>query len=148
MNEAAFRKLVRGIIDELLDESTVDEISTTGAVAGYETPNAFGKKHKDPTVGCKDCEEVEDDDELNEGRTRYHKLKNDQSRTAKKKIADSIREAKKAIREVKKTLKVISRYKNEFGYSHEQYWKSTQKNIYKMEEDLLAISKKLKELRS
>lgn len=140
-NEEKIRKYIRGIINELLDE-----MSTTAGVPGYQTPHAFKKKD----------DEEEDDDEkiadkvekIDEGRTRYHKLKNDQSRTAKKKIADSIREAKKSIREVKKILKVISKYKNEFGYSHEQYWKSTQKNIYKMEQDLLAVSQKLKELRS
>ena len=145
MTEEKYRKFVRQIIEEVLDE-----ISTTGGIAGYEVPHAFDKKKRKKNATTSTGYEVVDDeeDELNEGRTRYHKLKNDQSRTAKKKIADSIREAKKAIREVKKTLKVISKYKNEFGYSHEQYWKSTQKNNYKMEEDLLAISQKLKELRS
>ena len=145
MDEDKFRQMVRGIIDGVLDE-----ISATGGVAGYETPNAFGtkEKRKKNATTSTGYEIVDDEEDLNEGRTQYHKLKNDQSRTAKKKIADSIREAKRALREVKKTLKVISRYKNEFGYSHDQYWKSTQNNIYNIEEDLLAISKKLKELRS
>ena len=136
-NEEKFRKLVRGIIEEVLDE-----ISTTAGAGPYQTPFAYKKKDDD-----EDEDEVKEE-QLEEGKTRYHKLKSDQSRTAKQKIGESIREAKKSIREVKKILKVISRYKNEFGYSHESYWKTTQKDIYKMEQDLIAISQKLRELRS
>lgn len=137
MTEELYRKLVREIIDEILDE-----ISTSAAAGPYQTPHAFKKAEDD------EDEDEETTEELSEGRTRYHKLKIDQSRTAKQKIGESIRDAKKSIREVKKTLKLLSRYKTEFGMNHESYWKSTQRDIYKMEQDLIAISQKLREMRS
>lgn len=144
MNEEQFRKLVREVINEVMN--SVDEISTTAGVAGYEVPHAF-------TSGSDDSDEEDDDIvrkkiKVDEARTRYHRLKNDQSRTAKQKIGQSIRDAKKAIREARRTIRVIAKYKNEFGYSMESYWKTTQKDIYRMEEDLKLISQKLRELRS
>ena len=41
-----FKELVKKLTMELLDEEGLDEITTTGDVAGYSTPFAFGKIKK------------------------------------------------------------------------------------------------------
>ncbi len=48
MNEQNFRSIIRNLIKEILiDEEEIEEVSQTGAVAGYQTPYAFaGKKQK------------------------------------------------------------------------------------------------------
>ena len=39
-----FKELVRKLTMELLDEESIEEITTTGDVAGYSTPFAFSSK--------------------------------------------------------------------------------------------------------
>ena len=41
-----FKELVRKLTMELLDEESIEEITTTAAVPGYSTPFAFGKMKK------------------------------------------------------------------------------------------------------
>jgi hypothetical protein len=41
-----FKELVKKLTMELLDEESLEEITTTGDVAGYSTPFAFGKMKK------------------------------------------------------------------------------------------------------
>jgi len=41
-----FKELVKKLTIELLDEEGLEEITTTGDVAGYSTPFAFGKMKK------------------------------------------------------------------------------------------------------
>ena len=48
-NRKLFKELVKKLTMELLDEESLEEITTTGDVAGYSTPFAFrgkGKKGK------------------------------------------------------------------------------------------------------
>ena len=42
-----FKELVKKLTMELLDEESLEEITTTGDVAGYLTPFAFSKSKKD-----------------------------------------------------------------------------------------------------
>jgi len=60
----------------------------------------------------------------------------------------SVREAKKAIKEIDRQLKILTRYKNEFRYSTDHYWKRTLKDIYTIERKVLKISQRLRELKS
>ena len=75
-------------------------------------------------------------------------FRNDQEKTARQKIGLSIREAKKSLGRIDAQLKILSKYKNEFGYSANSYWKRTLKDIYKIEERLVKISHKLRELKT
>ena len=43
-NRKLFKELVKKLTMELLDEESLEEITTTGDVAGYETPFAFSSK--------------------------------------------------------------------------------------------------------
>ena len=43
-NRKLFKELVKKLTLELLDEESLEEISTTAGVDGYSTPNAFSSK--------------------------------------------------------------------------------------------------------
>ena len=43
-NRKLFKELVKKLTMELLDEESLEEITTTGNVAGYNTPKAFSTK--------------------------------------------------------------------------------------------------------
>ena len=43
-NRKLFKELVKKLTMELLDEESLEEITTTGDVAGYQTPFAFSSK--------------------------------------------------------------------------------------------------------
>ena len=45
-NRKLFKELVKELTLELLDEESLEEISTTAGVDGYSTPFAFGKMKK------------------------------------------------------------------------------------------------------
>jgi len=45
-NRKLFKELVKKLTMELLDDEGLEEITTTGDVAGYSTPFAFGKTNK------------------------------------------------------------------------------------------------------
>ena len=157
MNEENFRKRIREVIRKELDE-----ITTTASVGGYLTPRAFAgkslinrKKIKAVaeklgwklTKRGKEALNRKVDEIINEGTSKYYLFRNDQEKTARQKIGLSVREAKKALGRVDAQLKILSRYKNEFGYSSSNYWKRTLKDIYKIEERLVKISHKLRELK-
>ena len=45
-NKKLFKELIKKLTLELLDEESLEEISTTAGVDGYSTPFAFGKMKK------------------------------------------------------------------------------------------------------
>ena len=46
-NKKLFKELVKKLTMELLDEESLEEITTTAAVPGYSTPYAFSKSKED-----------------------------------------------------------------------------------------------------
>tara|TARA_B100000029_G_scaffold283382_1_gene277218 strand:+ start:705 stop:1022 length:318 start_codon:yes stop_codon:yes gene_type:complete len=46
-----FKELVKKLTLELLDEESLEEMTSTGNVAGYSTPKAFSKKKKKKKSG-------------------------------------------------------------------------------------------------
>ena len=69
-NRKLFKELVKKLTMELLDEEGLEEITTTGDVAGYSTPFAFGKMKKkkkkniEKQTGYKFVSETLDDKDL------------------------------------------------------------------------------------
>ena len=69
-NRKLFKELVKKLTMELLDEEGLEEITTTGDVAGYSTPFAFGKMKKkkkkniEKQTGYKFVSEALDDKDL------------------------------------------------------------------------------------
>jgi hypothetical protein len=69
--EARLKEIIRGIVKEIQSEKELEEMTGTGAVAGYDTPNAFSKpgqtKKKNNRLASVTGGEVVDD--LEEGIT-------------------------------------------------------------------------------
>ena len=71
-NRKLFKELVKKLTMELLDEESLEEITTTGDVAGYQTPFAFSskedekkkKKRLKKSTGYKFVSEAIDDKDL------------------------------------------------------------------------------------
>ena len=71
-NKKLFKELVKKLTMELLDEESLEEITTTGDVAGYSTPFAFSskedekkkKKRLKKSTGYKFVSEALDDKDL------------------------------------------------------------------------------------
>ena len=71
-NRKLFKELVKKLTMELLDEESLEEITTTGDVAGYSTPFAFSskedekkkKKRLKKSTGYKFVSEALDDKDL------------------------------------------------------------------------------------
>ena len=158
MNEKYLRKFIREVI-----RNELEELTTTANVAGYLTPHAFAGKSLISrkkiravaeklgwklTKRGKEALNRKVDEIINEGTSKYYLFRNDQEKTARQKIGLSIREAKKSLGRIDAQLKILSKYKNEFGYSSSNYWKRTLKDIYKIEERLVKISHKLRELKT
>ncbi len=143
-----FKKIIEDLIKEIETEE-MDEATTTGAVAGYNTPNAFKK-----TDGTDD--EVEPDadyvDYINRAtgykrvnENRWLDLKNDES-TPNQKIGKGIREMRKQLQEIEKFIEWYSKIKTENDLDSSQYWKRTQKHLNVMKERLNKIAIKIDKL--
>jgi len=143
-----FKKIIEDLIKEIETEE-MDEATTTGAVAGYNTPNAFKK-----TDGTDDEAEPDADyvDYINRAtgykrvnENRWLDLKNDES-TPNQKIGKGIREMRKQLQEIEKFIEWYSKIKNENDLDSSQYWKRTQRHLGVMREKLNKISQKIQNL--
>ena len=144
------KELIEDLIEEIQSEDMeVDEISTTGNAAGYNTPNAFKK-----TDGTDDDAEPDDDyvDTINQStgysrvnENRWHELKKSEG-TPKQKIGVGIRGINKQLSEIETFLKWYGKIKKESGLKTEDQWKRTQKHLYKIRERLNRISTSISEL--
>ena len=144
------RKLIEDLIEEIQNEELeMDEATTTGDIAGYNTPNAF----KD-TDGTDEDEEADDAyvnhiikatgySKVNEN--RWHELRKSEG-TPKQKIGVGIRNINKQLSEMESFLKWYGRIKKENGLKTEDQWKRTQKHLYKIRERLNRIATSISEL--
>lgn len=146
----SLRKLVEDLIAEIEQENVdIDEATTTGDVAGYNTPYAF----KD-TDGTDEDEENDDEfvDVINKGNgykrvseNRWLELKKDES-TPKQKIGRGISQVNKQLSEIETFLRWYGRIKKESDLNSDQYWKRTQKNLFKIRERLNTIVTQISKL--
>lgn len=144
------KKLIEDLLDEIQSEELdMDEATTTGDVAGYNTPNAF--KDTDGT----DEDEEGDSEYVNHiikatgyskvNENRWHELRKSEG-TPKQKIGVGIRNINKQLSEMEQFLKWYGRIKKESGMKTEDQWKRTQKHLYKIRERLNRISTSISEL--
>ena len=146
----SLRKLVEDLIAEIEQENVdIDEATTTGDVAGYNTPNAF----KD-TDGTDEDEENDDEfvDAINKGNgykrvseNRWLELKKDES-IPRQKIGRGISQVNKQLSEIETFLRWYGRIKKESDLNSDQYWKRTQKNLFKIRERLNTIVTQISKL--
>lgn len=146
----SLKKLVEDLLAEIEQEDLdIDEATTTGDIAGYNTPNAF----KD-TDGTDEDEENDDEfvDAINKGNgykrvseNRWLELKKDES-TPRQKIGRGISQVNKQLSEIETFLRWYGRIKKESDLNSDQYWKRTQKNLFKIRERLNTIVTQISKL--
>lgn len=170
LSESLLRERIRKLI-----ESTLNEMSTTGNVAGYLTPGAFvGDKHGNAdnikkmakrigyTLTSRGAEDTGPGDTLKECAEQvanllfntkklaenYYSYRNDPSAKPHQKIGRAISEMHKQLKLVERALRMNGRLKVEAGVPTDQLWKRTTKQIMKLEQKFLELSGKLRELRN
>ena len=156
----SMEKNLNNFIEELIQEveNELDEMSTTGNVAGYNTPAAFsdgGRKDKKrkkkiaTQFGYKIVGKM--DEELNEAKSkrpvnRWLELKNDETMHPHKKMAMGLKELKYQLRETEKFFNWYNKIKTMNELDSNQYWKRTNKHIYKIKERLVNIARTIQEI--
>ena len=135
---------LREIIRELIKKE-IDEATTTGNIAGYETPMAFtggkgkGKKKKREIAINSTGYNV-----VKEG--KYHDYRNDDTLTPKQKIGRSMREVRDNLLNLEGLVKMNIRLKNELNVDSRSYWKNTHKALNKISERLVKLANKVGQL--
>lgn len=158
-NEEKLRQAIREMVEQELDEMT-----TTGDVAGYNIPMAFqGNNPKNKARkkgiatqlgmqltprGQKDMDRPADKlEHLEEGKVRYHEYKKDESASPTKKIAKAISEVNRNLQEMERVLKMNSRLQKESGLNSEALYRRTQQGLLKLEARLLHLAGKVRDIR-
>jgi hypothetical protein len=165
--EQKLRELIRKTIREMMSE-----ISTTGNVAGYLTPNAFvGDKHDNTskvkklakrigyTLTSRGQSDTKRGDKLQEkydslkkkldtvNENYYYQYKNDPSKTPHQKIGTAIAEVNRQLKLMERVLKMNHRLKQEYGVSNENLWKRTNNQMMKLEGKLIELAGRIREMR-
>lgn len=158
-NEEKLRTAIREMIEQELED--LDEMTTTGDVAGYNVPTAFqGNNPKNKARkkgiatqlgmqltprGQKDMERPADN--LLEGKMRYHEYKKDETASPTKKIAKAISEVNRNLQEMERVIKMNSRLQKESGLASEALYRRTQQGLLKLEARLLHLAGKVRDIR-
>jgi hypothetical protein len=142
---------------EIIRKEIVNEISTTGGVAGYLTPNAFvgdkndNKKHMDSlvkkigyTLTSRGKSDLRKGDTLKEN---YYQYRNDTTKLPHQKIGNAISELNRQLKLIERVLRMNSRLKKEYGVSNEKLWKRTMNQMTKLEAKLVELAGRLREMR-
>lgn len=157
------REQLKQIIQELVEEelTSLKEMSTTGNVAGYNTPLAFrGNVPKNTArmkriaqqLGWKLTKRGANDldkgaDNLHEGGDPYYAYRADESSSSRQKIAKAISELNRNILQVERALKMNERLQKESGIASEALYRRTQEGLLKLETRLLHLAGKVREIR-
>lgn len=151
------------------DYDPLEEMSTTGGVGGYQTPNAFQgsgdadrkkKLAQKSMPGGKVVGESDDPDEktadgrlpivrqktVSEGRGRYANFKNSDIMKAHAKVSYGIKEAHTMLKEVEFLLNICERFKTESGVSSNSLWKRTKPDIKNIHSRLKEIASRINRL--
>ena len=146
------------------EEKDLDEMSTTASVPGYQTPYAFHdqedekkgsgkKKQKDNATTATDFELVKDsiykkmmNQMVGLNETSYREFKQDPTSTPQQKVNRGIMEVNKMLAEIEKIVNNNLRLKTETGVQSGHFWKTTGKRFAKINERMLRVANRLKEL--
>lgn len=137
-NNQKFKSLLKSYIKKELEE-----ITTTGDIAGYNTPFAFSKNKKKKKIKYAEGKTSE----IQEGKSLFHLYRDQPDYTPTQKIGVTIREINKRVVEIEKLLKVTEKYKSEMNIDSKTFWKTTNKKIVQLEDRLRQISMKLLKMR-
>jgi len=158
-NEEKLKQYIREMVKKELEE-----ITTTGNVAGYNIPMAFqGNNPKNKARkkgiatqlgmqltprGKQDMERPADKlENLAEGKMRYHEYKKDESASPTQKIAKAISEVNRNLEEVERVIRMNTRLQKESGIASEALYNRTRKGLLKLEARLLHLAGKVRDIR-
>lgn len=133
---------LKEIIRNLVRERMIDEMNTTGNVQGYNSPYAFTKKGGEKSKAKKQAN-LTGYTPVNEN--RWLALKQDES-TAQAKIGRGISNINKQLKEMERFLNWYGKIKNESGVDNKSYWKRTNGHIYSIQERLLKLDQKIRQI--
>jgi hypothetical protein len=133
---------IREIIRKIVRERMIDEMNTTGGVEGYNTPFAFSGKDSEKKKAKRQAD-LTGYTPVNEN--RWLELKQDES-TAQSKIGRGISNINKQLKEMERFLNWYGKIKNESGVSNKSYWKRTNSHIYSIQERLLKLDQKIRQI--
>jgi len=157
------RKELQPVIEdcdpEKEEEEEIEEISTSAGAGAYLMPMAFtGAKpggikkqrsnaeqlgYKITSVGEKDLHRA---DKLAEAVSRYHEYKKD-PRTPRHKIGKAIVEIGRHLDEIGKMVAMNVRLKKESNIPTSDYWKRTMGQMARLEQKMIRIAEKLREMK-
>ena len=148
-----------------MDEEELDEMSTTAGVPGYMTPKAFGDADEDTYTqgGMKKVKKTNKIFVPMESKSSYKAMmaemygvqkeavsyrdyKKDETASPSQKVNKGIQEVNAMLAEIEKIVHNNLRLKTEMGVNSSQFWKKTSGRISKINERIVRISNKLKEL--
>jgi hypothetical protein len=148
---------------EFAEELSLDEMSTTASVPGYQTPNAFSPSEEEfeehnkesaevygyklvPKTKKKNYESVykEAMGLINEG--TYNDFRRDETRSSNRKINDSIKNINRTIYEVERVVEHALRLKTEMNVDQRTLWGESMSRLRKISERINRITKKIHEL--
>lgn len=133
---------IREIVRKMVRERMIDEMNTTDSVEGYNTPFAFSGKDSEKKKAKRQAD-LTGYTPVNEN--RWLELKNEES-TAQAKIGRGISNINKQLREMERFLNWYGKIKNESGVSNKSYWKRTNSHIYSIQERLLKLDQKIRQI--
>ena len=133
---------IREIVRKIVRERMIDEMNTTGGVEGYNTPFAFSGKGGEKKKAKRQAD-LTGYTPVNEN--RWLALKQDES-TAQAKIGRGISNINKQLKEMERFLNWYGKIKNESGVDNKSYWKRTNGHIYSIQERLLKLDQKIRQI--
>jgi len=153
------KAVTKAVKNEEVEDEDIEEANVTGNLDGGEgppkTPYAFGKSKKKQKKNAEQLgyEMVNDSmykkmisqmEDLNE--TSYREYKQDPTSTPQQKVNRGISEVNKMLGLMEKIVNNNLRLKTETGVQSGHFWKSTGKRFAKINERMLRVAHRLKEL--
>ena len=138
-----------GVNDRIVVEDDLDEMSTTGGVAAYQTPYAFSTKAQAKKKKKMKYESVQKamDAKYAALIESYSKFSTGNPKsTPSQTVNGTIKEVAKKLQEIEQLVRYTSRLKNESGIAGSTYKKSTHNALNKISERLLKISERVRSL--
>ena len=136
-------------VDIELTEDELGEQNVTGAIAGYQTPNAFSTRAQAKKKKNMKYESVSKamDKKYEAMIESYSKFATGNPKsTPSQTVNGTIKEVAKKLQEIEQLVRYTSRLKNESGIAGSTYKKSTHNALNKISERLLKISERVRSL--
>jgi len=133
---------LKEIIRKIVRERMMEEMTGSDAAGDYNTPFAFGKPENEKTKGKRQAD-LTGYSVVKEN--RWLALKQDES-TAQSKIGKGISNINRQLKEMEQFLNWYGKIKNESGVDNKSYWKRTNSHIYSIQERLLKLDQKIRQI--